>query len=184
MRGNSGACVPHLHRLQPGSPPSHPDRLRCVVSPCTRHRHSFPPLCVCRHYAPGRGIALRGHDAAARPHTNLTNTQPLRALTAGAQWSDPPSCFLCFITAGPITKLCAWGEEFLAAFTLFGVEVTELSTNKQHTLSLAPAVCPSSGRFPLACRWRSLLRTHPPAVPHGSRPGRSIWFAHMIKTRA
>ncbi len=53
-----------------------------------------------------------------------------------------------FITAVPITNLFAWGDLGLrrVVFQGCGVEVTELSTNKQHALSLRASLSEHPGR--------------------------------------
>ena len=54
-----------------------------------------------------RLYVLSPAGGAARRSTHL----PLRTTSPRGLWLAYPLRCVCFITAGPITKLCAWGEE-------------------------------------------------------------------------
>jgi hypothetical protein len=139
MRGNSGACVPHLHCLHPGSPPAAPR------PPPLRHLplHSAPPQLFPPVYVQTLRTGQRHCIAWARRR----GTSLVRSAAATAQRGVDTQ-------TSQIPNLCARGRLGHSGPTLL----------LGHLNSLRPrcAVCSSSRRFPCACRWRSLLRTPPP----------------------
>ena len=74
------------------------------------HTHT----CVCRKGARRGGepgvLGARGH-AQGPPDAFRTRTRRVTTYHHLSLWDITTFLCVCFITAGPITKLCAWGEE-------------------------------------------------------------------------